>query len=445
MAIRLTQFCAEVLAEPPKVPIRLTQFSAEILAAYTPPVVPEALPGALDLLVHNWSSTVRVETSFVTDVADAAGSMAEDRRALRARPTRQVEVRWSGLGPVVSARMMQAIVRLGGFRALLPLYPDVAPTTAASSASTRVYCDPKDRRFFAGGRVALFEVDENYHPTTVEYRTIGSVDSDGLIVNSAVTLTSKALVVPLIDVEIRLEQQVKHATDEILDTDGLVFDEVIGPGALPGATAPPAGLPAVGGLPVWDADHDWATGLLTRVVRGGEAVGSGRGLALHLRGARPVLAFGWSALGLDRANAWRLIQFFESRRGRALAFWLAAPISVFGRWAAINAASVDFVPAGNAADQAYAYKYLAIVLRDGTIHIRTITGVTDVAGPFRRVSVNVAWPVIDTAEILRVTSAHLVRFAKDALTEDWVTNAVCRFEVEMVEVLAEGPTSFANL
>lgn len=82
-------------------------------------------------------------------------------------------------------------------------------------------------------------------------------------------------------------------------------------------------------------------------------------------------------------------------------------------------------------------------MTDGTTVVRYLSSLEDhddngsVPEGSWRLNLDSTVSGLSLATIERVSSAHLVRFSKDALEERWTTNEVCSISFDLVELIGE--------
>lgn len=422
--------------------IRLTRAAFEVIRQTSSPIQTLSFPAVVDFFLHNWAAVSILESSYQTDVCESADTLAEERVGLCDRPYRSISLRWNALDQDEATRLLMLMLRLGTARYTIPLYPDQSIVTAASSGTT-INCDTTNRRFFRGGKILICEADQTGNCVNAQYGVIQYVSDTTLTLTSGLTGSYPAgvsIVFPLLDTEITLSASMKELTDSACDF-SMTVEEVNGFSALPptftGDIVPNATV--YQGYPVFDFETNWINDVEIAFNRAGQKYGRGRGQIVALRGSRPQFEFSFDLLFGDRADTFEFLNFFDSRRGRLRPFWLASPNALWGAPVAVTTGYVDVTAHGNLADlEAFVFA-VAVVLEDGTVYVSNISSVTDNSGVNGtwRLNLSDAIPSVTLALVKRVTSAHLVRFSKDAIQENWQTDSVCQIKVGMTEILNE--------
>lgn len=401
-----------------------------------------------EAFLHNWADRVTVETAWRTAVSASESTQAEERVGLGDRPTRAITFRWTGITRDEGNRILIALAKASGSGLSLPLYCDQAITTASSSGTT-INAPTANRRLAAGAQVVLADLSTG-RPTNVRYPTIDSLAADAITTSATITDTYPAgsVVWPLVTVQPVLEPAVRFMTDgtmEVTLTTLEVPESALAALDDPGDT--PAGfstydltgdLPA---LPIFDVEPDWSGGVVIGLVRAADAYAQGRSQVVEVRGTRPRFTLEASLLLAERADVFSVLTFFDSRGGRLAPFWLAAPVAL---WEPTNLDTgfVDVETDADATEADDCFTYVALVMEDGTVYVRPISTITAISGGWR-VAVSDSFPSLALADVKRVTPAFLVRFAEDAIREEWVTDEVCRIPLRAVELLAEAEAAIA--
>ncbi|MCP4897888.1 MAG: hypothetical protein GY906_13025 [bacterium] len=405
----------------------------------TPQVmVPLPLPTVMaELLLHNWIQGCTVESNFNVDITSALTD-AEERRLLSDRPTRSVQVRWTGLSRVRANRALMSLMRHGTSRMPVPLYSDYTQVNSLGASLKSVYCDPRYRRFFAGQRVVIFDLVQG-EPANVEYAQIDNVQVTHLVLLADLvnTYSKGAYVFPLIDAEVSLQETGSFITDTIGD---FIFKALEVPGAsstLPTATGTPTGYQEHNGDPVFAPDPYLPNaGYRMGFARAGKVSKSGRGQISDIYGSRPKFTHQLKYRKFTRAEAWKVIQFFDSRRARFRKFWLVPPENIW-ELHSIATTYANITATGNFEDIEEFFEYVAVVMKDGSIHIRTIDNVVDNSSTWR-IDFDAEIAGLVPADVARFIPAHSVRFSKGFMREKWHTDQTCDIILDFVEVLAEG-------
>lgn len=385
-----------------------------------------------DAFAHNWAARVGLETTWPDAIATSTTTGQEERCALVERPRRRLEVAWRSMSRAEAQRMHYALFRAATDELRVPLYCDQAVTTASSSGTT-VHAPTTYRRLFAGYRFAIVHPDG-----TFEERVVSSLTSTTITPTVALTGTypEGSLVFPLLEAQVVLNSTKAWETDEGGAADG-VFLEVTQAGrTLPAATsALPAdvddvALDPAATLPIYPEVPNWAAPVELGPARQGASFGRGRANSVVTEGTRPLAALAFDVMTETRAQAWRLVEFFDYVRGRACPFWVPSPVDLLEA-AAFNVGYVDVVRAGNLADLQAFLQHVAIVKEDGSYELARVASIAT-AGSFWRITF--AASISSVATAVSATAAYLMRFASTAQKEDWLSDEVCRFRFSAIEV-----------
>lgn len=416
--------------------LRCTRIILRALGSPADPILPLALPTDLPpLLTNNWEPGVEIDTTFQVDVTESFDSVAEERRALMDRPYRSMRALITGLKQAEAYRILNLIARHGSGRNVVPLYSDHSKVTASSSGTT-IYCETRWRRFSKGARVVIFDWD-GYTPTNVEYRLVSKISADRLTLTVALSSThaAGARVMPTMDCETNLGMSQDLLSDGLSNLN-LSSIEVIGYSALPSlTTGDPPDFDLYNDLPILDIIPNWRDSQRVGFDRDGEVVNVGKGRFVELYGSRPRAVYDLSFSFHSRREAWRLLRFLESRRGRVRSFWLPGAQTLW-RIVAIDEAYVDVKPDGDIDDLQEFYTYVAIVRKSGQVEVRTIDSVTDNTTSWR-LGFDIDIQTVTLADVRRVTSGHLMRLNRDSHTEKWITDEIVDVTVQAIDLLQE--------
>jgi hypothetical protein len=411
-----------------------------------PPITPLSFPTGLDFFLHNWVGGVSMETRYMTDITRSPTTLAEERRGLLERPQRQLKMEFLHGEVVEVDRLLVHLRRLTDENLVGFLPQDTVTVTTSSTGQDEINGDFRYRRFFDGGRVAVFRAnptgDSLHLAAETDIYTIQTVFTDHILVDRNLDQTyvdSLWFIVPLIDLEIVLTPTVTHHTTTVAQVT-LTLNEVVGKSALPPSFTGgvPDGWDHQLGLPVFEFGLDWDGGITTIYRRYGQRRTEGRKPVVVPEGPRYVQVQDFK-LKLDRPDFWRILNLFDSRRGRLDPFW---EIDQEDIWTVIDTDPqfIDVQAFGLFADfEADFTEHAGIVMNDGTIYIREINTIQDV-GPWRisLVSGNDLPDPIDVSEIKRFSRARLKRFDSDSLPERWHNTETSEVRFSTVEVLAEG-------
>jgi len=417
----------------------------------TPPV-PLTLATTVDFFINNWASQVEMESSYETDVTRSPFTLTEERRSKRQRAQRVINYRWSRNSAAEYDRMIVFLRRLTNENLQGLLFQDFANVTAEQAAGESIiHCESGKKRFFPGQRILVSKMPDGFQAhATVEVLTILAVSDIRIITSTVPSQTfDPALnwtVFPIIDCEKKLETEQTDETTETIDM-GIELHEFRGPSALPPTTV---GLPddweVAFGLPIWEIEPNWVNGVPKGYKRYGNMQQQGRAVKPKLEGDRYAQTQRYDLL-LDRTDFWRVLNFFDSRRGRALAFWSVDREFI---WNVVDTDPnfIDVTPFGEFADFDAIWTEdssgAGIVMNDGTIHIVHINTVQDIGGVWRlTLALGETLPdPIDVTQIDRFARARTTRFQSDAMTERWETSEAVRISLSTIETINEQDVDF---
>lgn len=429
------------LQSNPNAVVRLTRLKGEVLATAVPVIiVPLSDPVGLKLFLHNWASRVEMTTAYLTDISPAQDSIAEERRMLVARPFRTIRFRWTQNDEEFVDKLLVQLRRYPNERLTVPLYQDQMELTQSSAASATVFCDTSRSRVYQGQRVAIVKImhGDQSRIDLVDFRRVLSKQDDSLNLDSATSFAldvQDTIVFPMIDVEVNLQSNVQFHAETVGDVP-LQVEEVVGQSALPSsASGKPDGFDEYRGRPIFSVDHNWEEPFDTRFLREGLHTARGRGFVVEPRGDRHRTIFSFKFGPADRDDFWKLLNFFDTRRGRCRSFWA---IDQENNWKVVNVTGgtlIDFEPLGDFAAFQQEMEYIGFVLEDGTRVVREAVTIVDISTVWR---VTVPEAVsFDEVDVRRAARARLVRFKEDELREAWDHTGAVTAEFELIEVLEE--------
>lgn len=386
-----------------------------------------------EIFDHNWANAVVIDTEWSTAIVRSIDDEAEERLGLVSRPRRTIQLRWTGLSQADTSRLLFYLHRIGDERVYVPLYCDECTVTATSSGTT-IYCDTTLRRFHAGGSVAVYQPSPD-GPTSPEIATIDSITDTQINLTGALSgsFPAGAVVVPLALAEIVLESDFVAFSDYYSDV-ALTFVEVL-ESSLPARAAfadlATDGYTTLGSYYVLDTPINWAQPIKMTVQRTGSAQILGRSGKVQTQGPRPFLRFELPLGVLSRDEFDRALRFFDAHQGRLLPWVLINPLTL---WEPTGVATtyVDVTEFGDVAGAQDFVTYVAIETTSA-VYVRSVSGVTDLGGTWR-IALGAVIPAIALADIIRVTTAHFVRFATDSMREEWLTTEVVNVKLEAVEI-----------
>ena len=401
-------------------------------------VTPRSLPSVLpNLFMANWKSTVTLETSYLTSIS-TPDTIAEQRISLIKRPYRRMDVNISGLSKSESYELLGYCLRTVNEKIPFPLFSDFANVSSISSDT--IFCDPTYRRFFPGARFLVYEFNGGRRPGTFEYGVISSVQSDRIVASTTLSnsyTANKVRVFPVIDGDHSFIQNHAAISDEVIDVT-LSVPEFWGANSLPVTKfGTPDDLPVHDGYPVLDARYDWGSGIRISINRHGNRFGSGKGFHAHLKGTKPYFTFSIPYISLSRKEAWKLIQLFDSVKGRSNLFWFPNPQQTW-EIDALQTTHVDvFSYRVGLSTEVVLFSHVYF----DTGEIAKIDSVTSVGGDKHRLTFE---SVISDTSAMKATSAHLCRFSNDSFLENWITDTVMETSLDFEEVINEKDVTYVD-
>lgn len=419
-------------------------------------VTPLALANDAELFMHDWADQVVLNSSFLTDVTIAATG-AESRLGLRLKPSRSMEVVWRQTREEYDAndfsrldRLYVFVRRLTGSRFQIPLYPDQRELPVAyGSGDDTLYFDASVGRWFQGARVAVVQLTYTGSYLSHTYHIIGSVQSDHIILTAAlgVAVPAYSVILPVLDCEIALDVSMQHEVGCLAEV-SFTADEVPGPSQLPATKADtPVGAPLHLGIPILDIDPDWSGGVRRGRSRQGSEYSSGRArgvspLAARSRERHELSFVCQRGCGDDtRQDFYRLIQFFDTRRGRLRSFWHIDQ-EIIWRVAALDPNFISVVEFGDFADfqEELEGGQIGLVMSDGSFYVRDAVTVQQVLTVYR-ITVDPPLPALSALNVVRVARARRVRFDSDEMQETWTNAGLAESNLTVIETLEEGDVS----
>jgi hypothetical protein len=262
-----------------------------------------------------------------------------------------------------------------------------------------------------------------------------------------VTVRAFSQVFPMIDCEIVLEVDMHHVVGCLAEVT-VTVDEVPGPSQLPPTKADtPAGAPTHRGIPILDIDPNWSEGVRRGRSRQGSEFTSGRArsvapLADRSRERTELNFLGQRGCdGAVRQDFWRLVQFFDTRRGRLRSFWQIDQERIW-ECGSIATGSVQVVPLGEFDDfeEELQGGQIGLVLFDGittSFYVRDVSATNDLGTAWEALITPALPAGLNAANAIRVARARLVRFDSDEMEETWTTAGVARSSLKVIETLDE--------
>lgn len=448
----LTRLDVELAAEAETAnavdPVQVSRQTGEVFArrGSAGPVVPLALGADNELFLHDWADELRLTSGYSTDVSISPFTGAEARVVLNSKPERSLEIVWREERDALDAagasrldRMYVFLRRVGAQRVAIPLYQDARTLGAHLSSDTTILFDTSRGRWFVGARVAVVRPNFCGGYTSHSFHLIADMQDDRLELDSALGTAAPAgsIVLPMMDCELTLEVEwsMEHGC---LAEVSATFEEVAGPSQLPASRSDtPSGFPTHLGVPILAIEPDWSDPVGGGRSRQGVAYRSGRSRSVGaLAGrSRHVAELPFTN---ERPEYWRLIEFFDTRRGRGRSFWSLDQDQLW-RVAALDPNFVSVVPFGDFDDfkEELEGGYVGLTMRDGTFYVRDAVTVQSVASVYR-ITVSPTLPGgLDPLQVSRVARARRVRFAEDSMEEVWTHAGLAETSLRTIETLNE--------
>lgn len=396
--------------------------------------------------VHNWTSPMVVVNEYTTDVQGSL-SASEQRWGLRGRPIRSVQASFGAWNPNEGRGLRNWLHRAQQCRFQMPLFSDQTPLTSAAEAGDSIItCDPHWRRFYAGGRVVIF-LPGNVLASRFEVRKVLSVGPESISFDSALSQAwpKGSVIAPLLESRLMPNGQGRLLTDYVSEL-AVEAVEYVGASQLPSSATQgyiPPSFQSHDNLPILTGGVEWSQGIGWGGERDAGISGSGISSVETLYGSRARANFRIALRSLSREQAWRIIQFFDSRAGRSFPFWVVAPNTDYTLRGVVSDSLITLPTAGEHSDWSF-QPWLAIQLHDDTIHIRKIDSVFR-TGEDDILTLDQPIEGLSAEKVRRVAAAHKCRMASDSVTETWYTNEVMDTEFEAVEVLEEQPHEIGGM
>lgn len=439
--IRTTRVSTEVLGEPRHHP-RITRMAVEVMAPPWPSIQALPIDPLQDFFVHNWVDAISIETYAPSALSASSETLAEARMGHLDKPYRVVKCRWVGLGQAVTQKLWGRLLYIGDHTIEAPLYCDY--TIAGASCTTRIlYGDFSSRRFHNGGKVAVYYADE-----TVQVAIMVSASANTLILSGLddldVAPSEGDVLVPVLDVWPNLKETMALRTDRVGDL-SVAFSELPGPSSLPySAQGSPEGFDLHAGLPIIDLNYNWVVVPSQGFARSGIKAKVGKAEHLFLHGPSPQIKLGASRQLHTHADAWKWINFFDSRKGRTIPFWAILPIDLWVFGTAVGL--VIKVEASGKVEHTNNYlSHVAIYDASGFVEILEVDEVTEDAPDGPTWTISLVTPITASPPVTDIKWCIKARTAKDSYTEHWVTNEVATIAVDVTEVLNEEEVVLDNI
>jgi len=367
---------------------------------------------------------------------------AESRRGLVLKPDRTMRLVWQMDDDERLDRLYVMLRKLTDERLAIPLYCDQRELDAAyTSADDTVFFDTTKGRWAFGARVVIVQFDYAGQYDSHSFHIIDDMEDDRLVFDATlgVNVAAQSIILPMMDCEVELEAEIVHATGKNAKVT-LEVSEVQGASALPPVKADfPSDAQVFDDAPIFDIDPDWSQGIKKGRKRAGKSYSQGRGQRVLTEGDRSREMHDIVLVG-DREEMWRVIEFFDTRRGMLRSFWFT-DFEFIWNTAEIDA-SGNFIGVSELGDlddfkAELEGEWIGLVMADGSVYVREVTTVQQVLTVYR-CTVTPALPAgLDASDAVRVARARRTRFASDEMDEVWKHTGLMKTRLRFIEVLEE--------
>lgn len=398
-----------------------------------------------DFFRHDWSLAAVMETRWETDVSSSRDTDAESRRQILQRPQRTQTARLVSTDFQLLTRLAMTTYRATTQAQVYPIYPDVT-FTPTSSTGTTINCATANRRFFVGSKVIVIPYDGGTFGQSY-VREVATINAASIDVTVAIpgTLPARSFVFPAMDIHQVLEAKLTMTTDRVGVYEAEILERASqGFKSLPAShpVSIPGFMQSYLGYPIYTFAHNWQSQPEIRLKRTGDVVPVGKDQITSTGSGKPRWELKFTHSFCDRASYFELLQFFDSRRGRLLAFWAFAPFAFFDYQAQPTTTEIDILDTFDEADLA-GVSHFAVVLEDGTVHVRGLQSFSVVGNSVRLVA-DAALPVFAAGEVSYATLAILARLDEDFIQERWLNEEVCQTSLTVLEVVREQDIDAVN-
>lgn len=427
--------------------VKVSRISGECFArrGSAGPVSPLPVNPGAEVFLHDWADNLVLRSSYLTDV-ESSNTGAESRLGLRLKPARSMDLVWRQTLNEYDAGDLSRLDRLYVFlrkltddRFPVPLYCDQRVLeTAYLSTDDTLFFDASHGRWFTGARVAVVQLTHTGSYSSHSLHILESVQSDHVVFDAplGVDVRAYSIILPLMDCEITLETEMLQEHGCLAEVT-LTVNEVPGASALPATKADtPAGAPTHRGIPIFNIEPDWASGIRRRRSRQGAEFSAGRGRAVAPEASRSREVHELNFTN-ERASYWQIVQFFDTRRGRLRDFWHIDQEQI---WTAsvLATGSIQLEPFGVFADfeEELEGGLIGLFMSDGSYHVRDVSSVNDL-GVTYQVLLTPDLPALSAANVVRIARARAVRFDSDEMEETWAHAGLASTQLRIIETLEE--------
>lgn len=397
-----------------------------------PDINPVAIPTVL--LDQNWLDDPVMESNYSTQI-DSFESADEVRAGLTGKPSRMLTHSGITLARNDTGRLLNHI-RLGtAGRYYYPLSQDETMSIGVTAnGSTAIACVTANRRFFVGNKLMAVAWDASLKALLIHVATITAISTNSISIDPGEAFPSEfpeaSSVYPAIEAEVALSQEASVVTDRHL-TFSLRVNERVGETALPPLVEPgtfPADEPGYRTLPILAIRENAAKSQTTGKIRRATATPVGTDVIYDIKGPTSLTTAQLTFDATNRAEAFRVLRFFDSRGGALFPFWFPNRSTDF-TVIAKTSTTVFQVEKSLSTTDFLAQQFVAFWTTT-TVAVRRIISVTD-AGTHLNLTIDEA--VTHTAaEIIRSSWACLARFDTDSIRESWMSKEVMTVTVPIV-------------
>ena len=399
----------------------------------------------------DWTAGVEIASSYNTRVSGTL-SVAEQRRQLKDRPRRSQRVFLKTMTREDTYKASTLLMRMAQQPFLMPVYPDrfrlQADITTSDNAITLPNADGYSR-FYSGQRVLIASIDSARRYTSWERAVIDTVVGDTITMtaNFGANYSAGSVIFPLMECQLAFNSSMSMVTDSHAEGQITGIERVGNMGILPYTTPgsnPPSFDVTSDGLPILDLQQAWNLENDFGVLREGGYSGSGNAEVATTYGTYPLWTWRVSIRSLNRENAFKLIEFFDSRAGRCYPFVMLHPMHEIADVQSIGAS--DIVARLNYPYDHFDYRpRIYVKLYDGTVQVRNVSSV--VAGAQdTTINVDTPWsPTFTASEIKRASFATTARFDSDELIQQWRTDGMMDSGITVRQLINEQDITVSNI
>lgn len=446
-----------------------------------PPTAP--IPGNLQIQIANFADTIKITSTWPTQVSRALSDGTSEFVSLADRPERLIEYSWifdtSEKAPeefrIKAALLAEYLRSITSERTLMPLSCDLTPVSGVfipgtggvlssstlvltssssvlvssfgSSGTSNYVFDLSLKRFFPGYPVGLYKVTANGEIDsrsvfagiidTIDYEqgemTLKGQDFPPIDLNGA------WVAVPLVYCEPITRLPIQHPNPNILVV-SVQAKEVVGPLALP-AFSPLNPDP----LPFWFAIQDWGGELTTSIDRESQTEETPRGSVILPQESRYRHRQTFRTRETRVGWATQIMPFWDGLRGGWRPFVLAepnflgTPLGASGNILYLLPADLttfDGIGYESFAQKAIDCGYAAIHYINNVSQIVQITGVENLVTSW---AIYVSPAFVEPIPLTSISSIRLARVyhhAQDTVTETWYTPDAVDMSFEVLEELS---------